>query len=173
MWFRIELDKTGAILTCEETGEALRSGRYIRYIEADNKAAACSFAKQWYEKRKAWRRKSDKKLQDTRRAAGLCRSCTQPVCAASIKFCEYHLELSKIHQRRWARGEAVPIPVADPVAARERELTRLREKYQERRMALTPRQVLAKYDELDGRRSAFRAWLVMLTAPFEQAEAAE
>lgn len=173
MWFRIELDNTGAILSCEETGAALRNGRYVRYVEADTKAAACSFAKQWYENRKEWRRKSDKKLQQGRRAAGLCRSCPQPVCGDSVRFCQRHLDMNKAHQRRWAKGETTPVAPVDPTVARDRELARMRDKRRERRVALTPRQVLSKYDELDGRASPFRSWLVMLSEPLNQAEAAE
>jgi hypothetical protein len=156
-WWRVELDSSGAILKCRQV-EALGKGNaLITFVQANTNAEACKGAKMWYERRKAWRRKSDKRLSKARRESGLCRSCTEPVCSESIKFCKKHLEQNRLAQQRYYRGETQPKTRPPVEAIRDRENA-----YHRQRRALTAYlpDVLKKYDELIGGNSAFRLWLV-------------
>jgi len=147
-WFRVELDKSGAILKCEQVEAKESGGRYVRFIEASTKAEACSAAKAWHEAKKARNRAGDKVRAELRKKQGLCRKCTNRARRAGL--CEAHHAAAIAAQRRSRTGESTPRPAlsADEAQARARGQCR----------ASPFRVCLRRFDELGPER--FRAWLV-------------
>lgn len=72
MWFRIELDKAGAIRSCEQVAQGFDGSKYIRYVEAETKADACSRTKEWWARRRALDSERSKQTRLRRIASGLC-----------------------------------------------------------------------------------------------------
>jgi len=72
MWWRVELDKTGAILSCEHAAMGFTGSRYIRFVEAETKHAACTDAKTWWLLRSERRAGTDRQYRARRKAEGTC-----------------------------------------------------------------------------------------------------
>src|SRR3989304_4796467 len=76
MWWRVELDKSGAILKVEQVeasiAYAIAGSKHVRFVEANSKAEACSDVKAWYAKYQANRCARSKRYHEKRKAAGLC-----------------------------------------------------------------------------------------------------
>lgn len=110
MWFRIELDGTGAILSCTEVELAEKQGRLVRFVEAPDKAGACSSVKQWYEHRCRTMVEKRQVMIARRHAEGKCTDCEKP-SAPGVKMCQTHIERRRAYGKRdrmRARGEAPP-----------------------------------------------------------------
>lgn len=74
-WWRVELGKDGAIKSCEEVDETSKQGRHVRFVEAQTKAEACSYAKKWYAKNLERDRKRGREKRKILQEQGLCTSC--------------------------------------------------------------------------------------------------
>lgn len=156
LWWRVELERDGSVKTCERVEYVATDKTVSRvYVQANNAAQAVAKAKSWYERRKEVRRKSDNKRNAERQTAGLCRNCTEKVCARSVRFCEKHLDEANAAQRRWAAGESKPVLVPNPVEAHERQ----RETHKALlRQYVQLRVVLMMFDKMKPKQ--FRDWLV-------------
>lgn len=112
MWFRIELDNTGAILSCVEVELAERQNRFVRFVEAPDKAGACTSVKDWYAARcrKMVLAKQEKTAR--RHSEGRCTECETPA-APGGKMCARHIELRRSYgkekRRREREGIAPPL----------------------------------------------------------------
>ncbi len=164
MWYRVELDNTGAILKCEEAGEGAISGRRVRYIEARDRTEACSLAKQWWARQLQACRDSKKRLRERRMSEGRCSECESPA-ERGRRFCGKHRVIAVEQNRRSHSGKVGPRPI--PPSAEERF---------GRSLSLNAGSVLKEFDARGP--VLFRAWLVGLIdarrAKLQpQAEAAE
>jgi len=99
MWFRIELDSSGAILSCAEVELAERQGRLVRYVEAPNKTEACSSVKQWNERRLRAMVEKRQAIVARRHAEGKCTEC-ESLALAGAKMCQIHLERHRAYGKR-------------------------------------------------------------------------
>lgn len=88
-WFRVELDKSGAILRCEQVEAKEAGGRFVRFIEATTKAEACSAAKAWHEAHKAKDRARQAAVRRAKAARKECRQCTQKA-EKGRRYCKDH-----------------------------------------------------------------------------------
>lgn len=87
-WFKLTLDKSGAILTCEQVDAAEKNGTLTCYIQATTKVEACSDAKKWYQNRSCLRAASNRKGREARRLAGLCVDCGNSPVLKKRKTCD-------------------------------------------------------------------------------------
>lgn len=152
MWFRIELDKSGAILKCDQVDQGFTGTKFVRFVEAETKAAACSDVKAWYENRLLKARMDNARRAAIQLNAGLCRAlcCKQPPAEGRTK-CKKHLAAEAVNALRCKRGET-------------KKQTRCPEKRKQSVIAsgrlggaYFPT-ILKKFDELGS--VQFRAWLV-------------
>lgn len=165
MWFRVELDKAGAILTCEEVAGTTAPSRFVRYIEAPDKAKACSLAKQWWELQLQRCRDAKARLRERRIAGGQCSECETPALAGR-RMCTRH-------------AQAVTAAAARTAARRKsgdvRDLRR-GDKTPEQRLAFHQERSLkvsVVLRELDRRGAdGLRQWLVSMLTGQENANAA-
>jgi len=74
-WFRIETGADGSVLSCVEVPAQGRNGAVVRFYEAADKAAACSAAKEWYEKHRQSMNASSKRTKERAAVAEKCRIC--------------------------------------------------------------------------------------------------
>lgn len=77
-WWRVELDKSGAILTCDYVADKGRNGGRVIFVEADTKANACTAAKAWHRRFIEYQRGRSAKYEARNIAAGLCAKCRAP-----------------------------------------------------------------------------------------------
>jgi len=161
-WFRVELDASGAILSCRPADKAEANGKSVRYIEALTAAEACSEAKAWHRQRIATQERCRKAKAEARKAAGCCARCDAPPVRAGL--CKRHHEMKTANVKASREGRAVP---RAPLTAEQARAAYARDHIR----ASLPR-VLEQFDKLGP--EAFRAWLVAeinrRSAPEKQAK---
>lgn len=165
MFWRVELDKSGAILTCDLVPDQGKNGGRVIFVEAETKATACSNAKAWHERRKTLRARCDKKRSDdlkARRKAGLCTVCGRPAGPGKRPYYGQTVSASvcqpcstTLAARRTERENgAAPKMRAHRISPEEAVVSALRT----RKLRLGLGTVLKKFDALGP--VAFREWLV-------------
>lgn len=73
MWFRIEFDKSGSVVSCTEGEASVKAGRHVVYVEAESKKEAIPLAKRYFMRLDKARAKYAAK-----RARGVCAQCPFP-----------------------------------------------------------------------------------------------
>ena len=149
MWFRLELDNTGAILSCTEVELAERQNRFVRFVEARDKAEACTSVKQWYERHRQRRRDGDRLGRSLRLMQGKCARCKQPA-APGLTVCESHRVKENSARKERRRN---PRPKADPMTPQLAYLVH-------HEPQLRASRVLYEFDKRGP--EGFRDWLVAL-----------
>lgn len=156
MFWRVELDTAGSILSCEQAEVKGRSGGRVIYVEGETKAQACSNAKQWHEHRKNYMRTFTKDLREKRIRDGLCVACGKERSRDGRRTC------TKCANKQSDRDKAGPAGrerLTPEEAARRQEMQSA--DWRKRRggsKGTTLRTVLRRFDESEP--EAFRAWLV-------------
>jgi hypothetical protein len=116
MWFRVELNRDGSVLSCREVEAQLPGeGRHVYYIDAQLKQYAIGSAQQRYERYKARQRESVQERRNKRREQSLC-----PECGAATSggvWCEGCLE-----RKRGLRAGSVKPGKQGVIAARVQEM---------------------------------------------------
>lgn len=155
-WWRVEVDSTGEIVSCEQVEEEKRGTTRVSYVWGSSRVEAVQRARDWHKRHLRYQSESAKRLASKRRAAGQCRHCERPICPDSRYVCSEHLEKRREWNRRHRHGETTPRVPANSVKLKEehdahhRLYARLTEQLPE---------LLRMYDELDGKPTAFRHWL--------------
>jgi hypothetical protein len=165
-FFRIELDKTGAILSCSEVEASEKGGKFVRYVEALDAAGACEQVNAWWAARKAAHRASGAARVAARRAAGVCIDCAKPAVVGRAR-CSAHMRANYEGQLRAiarSAGESVPRMRAPTAESAQQALARSRlhgaraVAKNGRHTESAYRRCLAHFDKLSPKQ--FRAWLV-------------
>lgn len=165
-WFKVTLDKTGAILSCEEVDAAERSGKLVRYIESLDKAGACSEAKAWHERLRARDRERCRRRHAERDARGLCRQCGKSPRDTKL-YCRACVDRKNKRRRDLRNGIGEPPRKWSESAeeARSKQLASQRARHSQRKathpelyVQMLACVVLREFDALGPKR--FRAWLV-------------
>jgi hypothetical protein len=160
VWWRVELDKDGSIKTCDAVEASQKGSTYLRFVEAETKAHACTTVKKWYETKKRNAAVQSARAYASRKAAGTCLMCTQPK-APGRAMCELHLRVHREAEQRRRNGDtshARPhVPPAIQLAA-ERERGRVWARAHGGSEGRMMRRCLKQFDALGP--EAFRAWLV-------------
>lgn len=164
MWFKIELDKSGAITSCEQVAAAFNGSKYLRYVEAETKAQACSDVKAWYEKYSARRLEKKRALDELIASKTTCSKCSRAPWRAGATRCSEHR-----FRANGGRLERVAMPAAAESTA-DRASRELRDLYRHmtKRMWLD---ILGKLDALGP--AGFRSWLCLKADVREDVQAAE
>jgi hypothetical protein len=158
MWWRVELDKTGAILNCELSAGAHEKQRLVTYIEAETKAEACSGATAWYARRLAGYAKNSKTRREKRTREGKCIRCSQPKEATRMQLL-LCLRCKALAAEAEARGAGTPRPARNADEQRQAFLATM-ERCKRRRAQANVSLVglLERFDA--GGPERFREWLV-------------
>lgn len=176
MWWRIELDKSGAILSCAHVEMSGTSRGRIRFVEADSDAEACSRSVDGYRRSLLYHREKGATLRAAQTARGLCCiSYCKNEPEHGKKRCKEHAAIGNANSRRWRSGEARANHPSEDLAAEARAADRRRvtrkardEKGGEAGLRVV---LLSKFDTLGP--VAFRAWLVAGIEKFNAARAAQ
>lgn len=107
-WFKLTLDKSGAILACEQVAAAEKDGKLTCYMQATTKAEACSAAKEWYRKVKDRTEACRKLRHAARKAAGLCLDCGVKAPESFRVLCATCLEAKRKRDARHRAGLSKP-----------------------------------------------------------------
>lgn len=154
-WYRVELDSSGAILSCTEVEGAGRKNSHVRYVEALSAADATSEAKAWYEKVRQQLRDSLNRRRALREKAGKCKSCGKHPAKRHRKWCAECLgKCATRRAERVARGR--------PESPEEHAIKAKAHK-DARRITYGTEAAARWFDLLrnyDANPSDFRAWLV-------------
>jgi len=154
MWWRVELDKLGAILNCVQVSEPDKGSRLLAFVQGDTKEQACSNVKDWYRKFRAQQLASKQRRDARRKAAGLCTYCGHLPARPGRKTCLGCSKKKYQMERAWHERGCVPkYAPADPVQVRERYMAL-------HGLSVHAPTVLRQFDELGP--MAFRRWLVTL-----------
>lgn len=148
MWFRIELDKSGAILACTQVEMSEAGGKLVRYVEAETKTEACKGVKAWFADRKAKQERCRVAKQAERKQRGHCSRCDRK--ATHGPLCGIHHARLQENRRRFREGKTEPRKELTPREAREA--------YENNRIRMALPRVLREFDARGP--EAFRAWLV-------------
>lgn len=154
LWWRLELDGTGSILKCEQVEAVGKGTALVAYVQATDKAGACSSAKAWFEKRRAQNRDKSRRYRADRIAKGLCVACGRAPHDYGIRCCAPCQARQNEKGRRARLGELPRRVVATPEEARAKHEQTYR-RYNASRVGLD--MILRKFDDLGPER--FRAWL--------------
>jgi hypothetical protein len=173
MFWRVELDKEGAILSCDLAEEKGKRGGRIIYVEAETKAQACSEAKAWHQNLKAKKRERVRKYATARMAIGKCIACGKASPKPGCKTCQACITRINAKQRDRRMGIVRPRP--SPEQIREKAQARARKFHERHRVGakisheqsllersnrdkwLPVSLILARLDELSP--VQFREWL--------------
>lgn len=168
LWWKVEVTEAGEVIRCTTVEAEAQGSATVLYIEGETADAAIDQALARYqraavlryERAKAQRNASTKRLQERRRRAGKCRSCTNKLAPDSKKFCPAHLQQARDYMREYASRPKRTRAKVDPAIAEERRAQQHR-RYCAMRVLLPT--LLAKFDELDHDRpwSRFREWLLL------------
>lgn len=164
MWFRIELDKTGAVLSCEQVESSASNGKHVRYVEADDKTKALVLVAAWY-KQSEYARSRRIAIRTSRERHGLCVQCGDPLTDGRCETCR---EKRRAQAQRYVSGEFKPRPFApatnddERAAAIERKIAR--DNTKKKRNGDSRRRVLEKLFEVKrvharSTRAEFEKWL--------------
>lgn len=108
-WFRVEQNKDGDILSCDEVECKGRQGAIVRYYEAADKAEACSLAKQWADNYRTIQNKHSEKLRNKRADSCLCLDCGLPALADRSR-CEKCLKTDAKKGREYRKRKRLGLP---------------------------------------------------------------
>lgn len=171
MWWRVELDKQGAILSCAHVEMSGSSRGRIRFVEADSDAQACSRGLSSYRRSLERSRSAAKRMREARRAAGECIRCG---IKSAGSLCESCLRLERERAKDLREG-ADPVRNSYPSEelAAEAHAARVkagRLRFSDRhkgRPAYELKTLLAKFDSME--HAAFRDYLVERIGSLERA----
>ncbi len=158
MWWRVELDSTGAILTCDFVPDKGRNGGHVIFVEASTKPLACSAAKAWHQRKLARVAVNLRGMRDKRRADGVCTRCSAPMAPERMGKTRCH---ACVDDQRAGRREQKSAGRHRKVLSAEeiRENARIcQRRINRRRCERTWQSLLDQFDRLGS--NAFRAWLV-------------
>jgi hypothetical protein len=153
MWWRIELDKSGAIKTCEQVELAAKSTSLVRFVEANSKAEACSDVKSWHRRYLEKARERTRSRIESARAKGMCVGCKARPAKAHRSTCQRCLDQT-VKRRRDVRNGA-PVRV---LLTPEQAQAHVRESKERARRNRVLIECLKQFDARGP--EAFRAWLV-------------
>lgn len=161
-WWRVQFHTDGSIKNVDETEYVTAPGRVVSYVyvQANDKASACSAAKKWWDKRVAIRKKADAKSRHSRIALGLC---SKPGCGRKPregkKTCQECADRASSLSRESLESRASGVPdrrLSDKTPEQRMEDFRADQKV--RRCDTTWLALLKKFDELGP--VSFREWLL-------------
>jgi hypothetical protein len=155
LWWKVTLDKTGAILSVEQVAERSKDGKLTCYVEALDKAGACEHAKRWHANYCAKNRARMNRKHAERKAAGACVDCGAVPEEGLARCCRCR-ERNRINSLRHSRGLSVPLRVT-PIEEQRARLTRNSRIAALRKCNLSWRSLAHKFDSLGP--EGFRAWL--------------
>jgi hypothetical protein len=152
-WWRVEIDASGAILSCKEVEIEGNAQKRVLYFQAADAKEAVQSAKEWYLDYRARRTKSSKKYADNAWAAGRCMTCGNKKekdrqHLTKCRSCE-----QRCSQRRVAKKAGAPLLVKKHTPESAREAMKVAAKLQVRLPM-----ILKKFDSMGP--ADFRAWLV-------------
>lgn len=177
MWWRIELDKKGVVIRCDEVEQPERNARYVRYIEAETGEGASKDALAWVAARRAHARSNYQrnitKGECVKRQAGCtvvpvpgkrsCQKCLDrgAVVRSNIKKRRAAGDIAD-HRRKYASADEARQAALDRRRATgeriRHELSTGRLVRQGDWLAMPYAEALALFDQLGP--EMFRAWLV-------------
>ena len=102
MWFRIEFDKSGSVVSCTEGEASVKEGRHVVYIEAESKKDAIPLAQKYFMRLHKLRANYVAK-----RAAGRCVQCPFPAVEGK-SLCHSCAERNRESIERRKKGLAQP-----------------------------------------------------------------
>jgi len=112
MWFRIEFDKSGSVVSCTEGEASVKEGRHVVYIEAETKSEAIPLAQKYF-----MRLEKARANYVAKRASGLCAKCPFPAVEGKV-LCHSCAKRQREASERRAAGLARPKKVyASPAQA--------------------------------------------------------
>jgi hypothetical protein len=175
-WWKVTLDSSGAILTCEQVDTVSKGTSRVTYVQATCKAEACSAAKFWWDRVKAHNRARAAERKLAKRSRGLCETCGKTPPETKRRKCRRCLD--RLNERAQARLAGAPRIRPTYASAEEAHRVNLenQRKYRESRRAerrcnLRYTDLLRKFDEIGP--AAFRAWLASRAVSSDSAQAAE
>lgn len=155
MWWRVELDKTGAVTRCQQVEAVTRGSVAVTFVQAESEGEACTAALLWNERRKAAARSSQRRVRDRRLAAGLCCRCGKAPFVTGRQTC---VACTAKQQERdsweYAASAKTRAPTLTPEQALELHRARAR---RVSIMKIRIDHVLERFDLLGA--EAFRSWL--------------
>jgi hypothetical protein len=94
--FRVELDGSGAILSCSEIpiGETKIGTKNVRYVHAIDAKAACLAAKTWHSEHKRRDRERQARVREEKRRKLECRLCSEKSLPGR-RHCKFHTEANR------------------------------------------------------------------------------
>lgn len=165
-FFRVELDKTGAILSCSEVEASEKNGRFVRYVEALDNAGAVEQVKAWWTTIKAANAARSAARRDMLRSAKRCLDCS--AAAPNSSYCDSCNELRAARKRDLRAGA----PLIRPHSKTAAEASARRKASYAKHVATkgmpieaTYRSCLSHFDKLGPKQ--YRAWLVGKIAALE------
>lgn len=158
MWWRVELDKTGAILTCDFVADKGKNGGHVIFVESETKVQACSAAKAWHQRKLARVTANQKNRREQLRASGRCTRCRGPMAPERTGKlrCQVCVDAQRL-ARRDQKAAGRHRKVLSPEEIRENARICQR-RINLRRCERTWQSLLDQFDQLGP--AAFRAWLV-------------
>ena len=146
VWWKVALDKDGAILSCEQADCVKKGTSLITYVQANSKVEACSFAKAWLANRRSKQNAAEKARNDRCRAQGLCIKCRRnPLITKNhCRECADYIAAAVQRSEARKRGENVPLKRAETSA--EQQLIRARQKAKMK--SFKPKRILELFDKL-------------------------
>jgi hypothetical protein len=167
-WWRVEKDKTGAILSCKEVEASETGSKLVCFVEAIDAAEAVRKAAEWHSTVIAKTRARAKADFDHRKSIGLCvhSGCKQRAVEDRTR-CAAHLEYNSKAGIRHRAGESKR-QATSPVEQFEKHKANQKKSYLRRggSRATTLRVVLQKIDSQP--LGEVRAWLVSEISRLEQ-----
>jgi|SRR6188508_316119 len=156
MFWKVEIDKEGSILSCETVASIGKNGSRVIYVEAETKVDACTNAKAWHEHKKAYMRTFTKERRDKRIRDGMCTGCGKNRAREGRRTCTTCANSQSARDKSGGAGRELLTPEE---AARRQEAQST--DWRRRRggsKGSTLRGVLHKFDEMNP--DTFRLWLV-------------
>jgi hypothetical protein len=160
LWWRVVLDKDGSIKECTQVEATGKGGGHVRYLQANTKAEACSYAKAWYEKYKATKREAEVRRLLKCKAEGRCTSCRKAPARPGKVTCQACCNQVVRRRKDVREGREQKREILTP----EETLRRVRERQircnaqHGGSLGWTLQKCLKQFDALGP--EAFRAWLV-------------
>lgn len=148
MFWRVEFDKVGQVVSCEQVAERARDGGLVAFVEADTRAQATATAEHWLATRRQKAREYSQRMRDGRHAKGKCTQHGAPMP------CERCREKNAAHKERKRLGQLIKprhLTAAEAMAAKRAA----GEKY--RRMLIDVRLVRERLRQLGP--AVFTTWL--------------
>lgn len=111
MWFRVELDKTGAIVACKQVENRSSGSSLVVYVDADSNEKAVSYALEWRENYVRRTRENRARHVEKCVARGQCIDCPNEAEAGSRR-CRRCIDMDnkKRRERHLGRDPQKPGP---------------------------------------------------------------